>query len=78
MIAALLAAVPVLNAYWASLPACIYLYYFDSNLPLLKSISMFLISIVPSMIVDSSIYSGIKRLVDTIITKNFENNFSFN
>lgn len=61
VIAAILAAVPVLNAYWASLPGCIYLYYFDPSLPVLKAISMFVIAITPSFIVDSSIYSDIKR-----------------
>lgn len=59
--AALLAAVPILTAYWASLPACIYLYYFDTSLPVLKALAMFFIAIMPSFIVDSSIYSDIKR-----------------
>lgn len=61
MIAAILAAVPLLNACWASLPACLYLYYFDQNLPFLKSLTMFIMAIMPSFIVDSSIYSDIKR-----------------
>ncbi|KAJ6224118.1 hypothetical protein RDWZM_002663 [Blomia tropicalis] len=61
VVAAILAAVPILNAYWASLPACIYLYYFDTKFPLVKSIIMFMMAIMPSFIVDSSIYSDIKR-----------------
>lgn len=61
VIAAILAAVPLLNACWASLPACLYLYYFDQNLPVLKSLTMFIMAIMPSFIVDSSIYSDIKR-----------------
>ncbi|UXI22720.1 hypothetical protein NH340_JMT08662 [Sarcoptes scabiei] len=61
VIAAILAAIPLLNAYWASFPACIYLYYFDQTFPLVKSFLMFFVAILPSFIVDSSIYSDINR-----------------
>lgn len=60
-IAAILAAVPLLNAYWASLPACLYLYFFDGNLSLVKSLSMFGLAMLPSFMVDSSIYSDIGK-----------------
>ncbi|KAH9413524.1 hypothetical protein DERP_008002 [Dermatophagoides pteronyssinus] len=60
-IAAILAAVPLLNAYWASLPACIYLYFFEGNLALVKSLSMFGLAMLPSFMVDSSIYSDIGK-----------------
>ncbi|XP_046908330.2 uncharacterized protein LOC124489944 isoform X2 [Dermatophagoides farinae] len=61
VIAAILAAVPLLNAYWASLPACLYLYYFEGNLALVKSLSMFGLAMLPSFMVDSSIYSDIGK-----------------
>lgn len=77
-IAAILAAVPLLNACWASLPACLYLYYFDQNLPLLKSLAMFIMAILPSFVVDSSIYSDIKRwLLCSYVFTFYQFNLSF-
>lgn len=64
VVAAILAAIPFpLPAYSASIPGAIFIYYFDSQFNLIKSIAFFIIALMPSLVVDSSIYSGIKRSI---------------